>query len=96
MLGQKTNTQVDASHARRQSRIIKKIFTRIYTRFFNNQNQKMTNKELRKLRRDKEVTQVKLAEMSGISRATVNRAEKTGKVYLKTMQKLFQVLQEMN
>ena len=56
----------------------------------------MTNKELRKLRRDKEVTQVKLAEMSGISRATVNRAEKTGKVYLKTMQKLFQVLQEMN
>ena len=88
--------QVDASHARRQSRITRKIFTRIYTRFFNNQNQKMTNKELRKMRRDKEVTQVKLAEMSGISLATVNRAEKTGKVYLKTMQKLFQVLQEMN
>ena len=56
----------------------------------------MTNKELRRLRRDKEVTQVKLAEMSGISLATVNRAEKTGKVYLKTMQKLFQVLQEIN
>jgi len=81
---------------RRKSRAIKKIFTRIYTEFFNNQNNKMTKEELRKTRRAKEVTQVKLAELSGISLATVNRAEKTGKVYLKTMQKLFQVLEEIN
>lgn len=56
----------------------------------------MTKEELRKTRRSKEVTQEKLAEMSGISLATVNRAEKTGKVYLKTMQKLFKVLEEIN
>jgi transcriptional regulator with XRE-family HTH domain len=56
----------------------------------------MTKEELRRTRRAKEVTQVKLAELSGISLATVNRAEKTGKVYLKTMQKLFQVLEEIN
>lgn len=56
----------------------------------------MTNKELRKLRRSKEVTQEKLAEISGISLATVNRAEKTGKVRLSTMQKLFQILEEIN
>jgi DNA-binding transcriptional regulator YiaG len=96
MLEQKISTQVGASHARRQSRITRKIFIRIYIRFFNNQIKTMTNKELRKLRRDKEVTQVKLAEMSGISLATVNRAEKTGKVRLSTMQKLFQILEEIN
>ena len=56
----------------------------------------MTNLELRKLRRSKDVTQEKLAEISGISLATVNRAEKTGKVRLSTMQKLFQVLEEIN
>ncbi len=55
----------------------------------------MTNKDLRRLRRIKEVTQEKLAEISGISLATVNRAEKTGKVRLSTMQKLFQILEEM-
>jgi len=81
---------------RRKSRAIKKIFTRICTEYFNNQNNKLTKEELRKTRRAKEVTQVKLAELSGISLATVNRAEKTGKVYLKTMQKLFQVLEEIN
>lgn len=56
----------------------------------------MTSKELRRLRRAKEVTQEKLAELSGISLATVNRAEKTGKVRLSTMQKLFQILEEIN
>jgi predicted transcriptional regulator len=56
----------------------------------------MTNKELRRLRRSKEVTQEKLAELSGISLATVNRAEKTGKVRLSTMQKLYQTLEEIN
>jgi predicted transcriptional regulator len=55
----------------------------------------MTSKDLRRLRRSKEVTQEKLAEISGISLATVNRAEKTGKVRLSTMQKLFQILEEM-
>jgi transcriptional regulator with XRE-family HTH domain len=56
----------------------------------------MTKEELRKTRRAKDVTQEKLAELSGISLATVNRAEKTGKVYLKTMQKLFQVLEQIS
>jgi len=56
----------------------------------------MSSKMLRKLRREKEVTQEKLAELSGISLATVNRAEKTGKVRLSTMQKLFQVLEQIN
>jgi DNA-binding transcriptional regulator YiaG len=81
---------------KKQSRITRKISFRIYTKFFNNQNKTMTKEELRKTRRSKEVTQEKLAEMSGISLATVNRAEKTGKVYLKTMQKLFKVLEEIN
>jgi|694.fasta_scaffold42079_6 predicted transcriptional regulator len=56
----------------------------------------MTKEELRKLRRAKEVTQEKLAELSGISLATVNRAEKTGKVRLSTMQRLFHILEEIN
>jgi transcriptional regulator with XRE-family HTH domain len=56
----------------------------------------MTKEELRKTRRAKDVTQEKLAELSGVSLATVNRAEKTGKVYLKTMQKLFQVLEQIS
>ena len=97
MLEQRTNTHTGAKRVRRQSRITKKISIQIYTRFFNNQNRvKMSSKMLRKLRRDKEVTQEKLAELSGISLATVNRAEKTGKVRLSTMQKLFQVLEEIN
>jgi len=96
MLEQKISTQVDAKRVRKQSRITRKIFTRIYTRFFNNQTKTMTNKDLRRLRRSKEVTQEKLAEISGISLATVNRAEKTGKVRLSTMQKLFQILEEIN
>jgi len=51
----------------------------------------MTRQELRRLRRAKEITQEKLAELSGISLATINRAEKSGKVRLCTMQKLFQL-----
>jgi len=56
----------------------------------------MTKEELRKLRRSKEVTQEKLAELSKISLATVNRAEKNGKVRLKTMQKLFEILETIS
>ena len=56
----------------------------------------MTKQELRRLRRAKEITQEKLAELSGISLATINRAEKSVKVRLCTMQKLFQVLEEIN
>ncbi len=56
----------------------------------------MTKEELRKTRRSKEVTQVQLSELSGISLATVNRAEKTGKVRLETMQKLFQILNKVS
>ena len=56
----------------------------------------MTKEQLRKERRTKDVTQVQLATMSGISLATVNRAEKTGKVRLETMQKLFQILDKVS
>ena len=56
----------------------------------------MTKEELRKTRRAKDVTQEKLASISGISLATVNRAEKTGKVRLETMQKLFQILDKVS
>jgi predicted transcriptional regulator len=56
----------------------------------------MTKEELRKTRRSKDITQEKLAELSGISLATINRAEKSGKVRLCTMQKLFQTLEEIN
>ena len=56
----------------------------------------MTRQELIRLRRSKDITQEKLAELSGISLATINRAEKSGKVRLCTMQKLFQVLEEIN
>lgn len=56
----------------------------------------MTKEVLRKTRRSKEVTQVQLAELSQISLATVNRAEKTGKVRLQTMQKLFETLDKIS
>ena len=56
----------------------------------------MTKEQLRKIRRAKDVTQEKLASISGISLATVNRAEKTGKVRLETMQKLFQILNKVS
>lgn len=56
----------------------------------------MTKEELRKTRRSKEVTQVKLSELSGISLATINRAEKTGKVRLQTMQLLFETLNKIS
>jgi transcriptional regulator with XRE-family HTH domain len=56
----------------------------------------MTRQELRRLRRAKEITQEKLAELSGISLATINRAEKSGKVRLCTMQKLFEVLENIS
>lgn len=59
-------------------------------------NQTMTKEVLRKTRRSKEVTQVQLAELSQISLATVNRAEKTGKVRLQTMQKLFETLDKIS
>lgn len=54
----------------------------------------MTKEELRHLRRSKEVTQKQLSERSGVSLCTVNRAEKTGKVRLETMQKLFLILKQ--
>jgi transcriptional regulator with XRE-family HTH domain len=56
----------------------------------------MNKEALRKTRRSKEVTQVKLAELSGISLATVNRAEKTGNVRLITMLKLFKTLDKIS
>ena len=56
----------------------------------------MTNEELRKTRRAKDVTQEKLASISGISLATINRAEKTGKVRLQTMQLLFETLNKIS
>lgn len=56
----------------------------------------MTKEELRKLRRQKEMTQKQLSEKAGISLPTCNRAEKSGKVRLETMQKLFEVLNSHN
>lgn len=56
----------------------------------------MTKEQLRKTRRSKEVTQVQLSTLSGISLATVNRAEKTGKVRLETMHKLFHTLDKIS
>jgi predicted transcriptional regulator len=56
----------------------------------------MTKEELRKLRREKEMTQKQLSQKSGVSLPTCNRAEKSGKVRLETMQKLFQVLNSYN
>lgn len=56
----------------------------------------MTKENLRKIRRSKDVTQEKLASISGISLATINRAEKTGKVRLQTMQKLFEILHKVS
>ena len=56
----------------------------------------MTKEQLRKTRRAKDVTQEKLASISGISLATINRAEKTGKVRLETMQKLFHTLEKIS
>jgi transcriptional regulator with XRE-family HTH domain len=52
----------------------------------------MTKENLRHLRRSLDITQSELAEMSGVSLATVNRAEKSGDVLHKTMTKLFTTL----
>jgi len=52
----------------------------------------MTKENLRQLRRSLDITQSELAEMSGVSLATVNRAEKSGDVLHKTMTKLFNTL----
>ena len=52
----------------------------------------MTKEKLRALRRSLDITQDELAKMSGVSLATVNRAEKIGDVLHKTMTKLFNTL----
>lgn len=52
----------------------------------------MTKEKLRALRRSLDITQDELAKMSGVSLATVNRAEKSGDVLHKTMTKLFNTL----
>ena len=52
----------------------------------------MTKENLRTLRRSLDITQEELAKMSGVSLATVNRAEKSGDVLHKTMTKLFNTL----
>jgi transcriptional regulator with XRE-family HTH domain len=52
----------------------------------------MTKENLRALRRSLDITQDELAKMSGVSLATVNRAEKSGDVLHKTMTKLFNTL----
>jgi transcriptional regulator with XRE-family HTH domain len=52
----------------------------------------MTKENLRALRRSLDITQYELAKMSGVSLATVNRAEKSGDVLHKTMTKLFNTL----
>jgi transcriptional regulator with XRE-family HTH domain len=52
----------------------------------------MTKENLRTLRRSLDITQDELAKMSGVSLATVNRAEKSGDVLHKTMTKLFNTL----
>jgi predicted transcriptional regulator len=52
----------------------------------------MTKENLRALRRSLDITQDELARMTGVSLATVNRAEKSGDVLHKTMTKLFTTL----
>jgi transcriptional regulator with XRE-family HTH domain len=52
----------------------------------------MTKENLRALRRSLDITQEELAKLSGVSLATVNRAEKSGDVLHKTMTKLFNTL----
>jgi transcriptional regulator with XRE-family HTH domain len=52
----------------------------------------MTKENLRALRRSLDITQEELARMTGVSLATVNRAEKSGDVLHKTMTKLFNTL----
>jgi transcriptional regulator with XRE-family HTH domain len=52
----------------------------------------MTKENLRALRRSLDITQDELARMTGVSLATVNRAEKSGDVLHKTMTKLFNTL----
>ena len=52
----------------------------------------MTKENLRTLRRSLDITQEELAKLSGVSLATVNRAEKSGDVLHKTMTKLFNTL----
>lgn len=56
----------------------------------------MTHEEIRAIRRSKNMTQTELAKKAGIHLITVNRAEKTGNVNQKTLQKLIDALQENN
>ena len=54
----------------------------------------MTHEEIRALRRLKNMTQTELAKKAGLHLITVNRAEKTGKVNSKTLEKMAAALQE--
>lgn len=54
----------------------------------------MTHEEIRALRRSKNMTQTELAKKAGLHLITVNRAEKTGKVNSKTLEKMAAALQE--
>jgi len=52
-------------------------------------------KEIRELRKQKGITQEKLASMSGITTVTVNRAENSGKMRQSTYLKLLNTLNNL-
>jgi len=47
---------------------------------------------IKDLRKEKKITQEKLAKITGLSFVTINRAEKTGKMRLSTYQKIVNAL----
>lgn len=53
----------------------------------------MEKKSIKDLRKEKNLSQEKLARLSGVTTATINRAEKTGKIRLETYLKIINALQ---
>jgi hypothetical protein len=51
--------------------------------------------DIRQLRKEKKLTQMKLAELTGLSFVTINRAEKKGVMRLSTYEKIVSTLQNL-
>ena len=53
----------------------------------------MEKLDIKQLRKEKKLTQMKLAELSGLSFVTINRAERKGVMRLSTYEKIITTLQ---
>lgn len=54
----------------------------------------LIGEEIKQLRKEKNLTQEKLAQMSGLTTVTINRAERFGKMRVSTYYKILQTLKD--